>query len=83
MWSLHGFKILPIKPLLACAFAAGLALSAVHAETPQPIRTVFYILLENRNFTSGTSLAAYDASGGSVVFGNPAAPYINSLVSGS
>ena len=47
-------------------------LAAAHA---QQVKTVFYILLENRNFTAGT-----DATGGSVIVGNAAAPYLNSLI---
>ena len=50
-------------------------LSAVHATQ---VGAVFYILLENRNFTAGS-----DTSGGSVVLGNSAAPYINSLINPS
>ena len=60
------------KSLLACACASGAMLSAAQA---QQVKTIFYILLENRNFTAGT-----DLTGGSVVVGNPAAPYINSLI---
>ncbi len=41
----------------------------------QQVKTVFYILLENRNFTAGT-----DTTGGSVIVGNAAAPYLNSLI---
>ncbi|HEY3757083.1 MAG TPA: alkaline phosphatase family protein [Opitutaceae bacterium] len=54
----------------ACAF--GLLLSA-RAQTQ--VGPVFYILMENRNFTTNG-----DLSGGSVLVGNPAAPYINSLI---
>ena len=60
------------KSLLACACASSAMLSAAQA---QQVKTVFYILLENRNFTAGT-----DLSGGSVVAGNAAAPYLNSLI---
>ena len=64
---------LPFKrSLLACACASGAMLSAAQA---QQVKTVFYILLENRNFTAGT-----DGTGGFVIVGNSAAPYINSLL---
>ncbi len=59
------------KFLLAGACATGLTLTA-HA---QQVGTVFYILLENRNFTAGT-----DTTGGAVLVGNSAAPYLNSLI---
>jgi len=58
--------------LLTGICATGMMLAASHAA---PLGTVFVIDLENRNFTAGT-----DTSGGSVVFGNAAAPYINSLI---
>ena len=60
------------KSLLACACASGAMLAAAQA---QQVKTVFYILLENRNFTAGT-----DLTGGSVIVGNSAAPYLNSLI---
>ncbi len=60
------------KSLLACACASGLMLTNAPA---QQIKTVFNILIENRNFTAGT-----DTTGGSVLVGNAAAPYINSLI---
>ena len=60
------------KSLLACACASGAMLSAAQA---QQVKTVFYILLENRNFTNGG-----DVTGGSVIVGNAAAPYLNSLI---
>ena len=47
-------------------------LAAAHA---QQVKTVFYILIENRNWRAGT-----DTTGGSVLVGNAAAPYINSLI---
>ncbi len=61
------------KFAVACACATSLLPATVHAQ--QQIGHIFYILLENRNFTAGT-----DTSGGSVVLGNAAAPYINSLI---
>ena len=77
------------KSLLACACAGGSMLFTAHGQqartaattaprattASQPIKTVFYILLENRNFTAGT-----DTTGGSVIVGNAAAPYLNSLI---
>lgn len=56
------------------ACASGLAINSVHAQTVQRIGTVWYILLENRNFTES------ETSGGAQIYGNPAAPYINSLI---
>jgi len=58
--------------LLAFACASSFTLAAANAQ----ITTVFYILTENRNFTAGT-----DTTGGSVLVGNSAAPYINALIS--
>ena len=58
------------KSLLAFACAAGLNLTSAHAQ----VTTVFYILLENRNFT------ANETSGGQQVVGSAAAPYLNSLI---
>jgi hypothetical protein len=52
-----------------CAF--GLMLTSARAES---VGTVWYILIENRNFTES------ETSGGAQIYGNPAAPYINSLV---
>ena len=75
------------KSLTACACASSLLLTVAHAQrirpdlspkaaaAAQPVKTVFYILIENRNFTAGT-----DTTGGSVLVGNSAAPYINSLI---
>jgi hypothetical protein len=54
--------------------ALGLFLSTARAETPAHINTVWYILLENRDFTNT------ETSGGQEIYGSPAAPYINSLV---
>jgi hypothetical protein len=62
----------PQKFLFAGALAFGSILSAARA---QQVGTVFYILLENRNFSAGT-----DTSGGAVLVGNSAAPYLNSLI---
>ena len=77
------------KSLLACVCAGGSILFSAHGQqvrlaattaprattVSQPIKTVFYILLENRNFTAGA-----DTTGGSVIVGNAAAPYLNSLI---
>ncbi len=52
---------------------SSLALTVVHA-TPPRVNTVWYILMENRNFTEN------ETSGGGQLYGNPAAPYINSLI---
>ena len=60
------------KSVLACVFASGAMLTAAQA---QQVKNVFYILMENRNFTSGT-----DVTGGTPLVGSPAAPYINSLI---
>ncbi len=63
------------KSLLTGACASGCMLTAAQAQQAQQIKRVFYILMENRNFTSGA-----DLSGGSALVNNPAAPYINSLI---
>jgi hypothetical protein len=62
------------KSLLACACASSLLLTSAYGQGQKP-GAIFYILLENRNFTAGT-----DTSGGAVLFGNAAAPYLNSLI---
>ena len=58
------------KSLLAFACVSSLMLTSAHAQ----VTTVFYILLENRNFTENES------SGGQQIVGSAAAPYINSLI---
>jgi hypothetical protein len=58
------------KALIAFVCAFSLMLTSAKAQ----ITTVFYILLENRNFT------ADETSGGQQVVGSSAAPYINSLI---
>jgi hypothetical protein len=58
------------KGLLAFACVSGLTLTSVHAQ----ITTVFYILLENRNFTEN------ETNGGQQILGSAAAPYLNSLI---
>jgi hypothetical protein len=58
------------KTALAVACASSLMLTSVHAQ----VTTVFYILLENRNFTEN------ETSGGQQILGSSAAPYLNSLI---
>jgi len=58
------------KTLFVFACVASLMLTSAHAQ----VTTVFYILLENRNFTEN------ETGGGQQVLGSSAAPYINSLV---
>ena len=57
--------------LLGFLLSSGLMVTAAKAQ----ITTVFYILLENRCFTTGT-----DTSYNNIIKGNSAAPYLNSLV---
>jgi phosphatidylinositol-3-phosphatase len=59
----------------AC-FAAYFASSAFAQDSSKQIGTVFYIELENHNWTQPAS----DTSAPNQIFGCPAAPYINSLV---
>jgi hypothetical protein len=65
-----------LRTLLAIACASGFSLGAAKAQNPNGITTVFYILLENRCFTSGT-----DTSYSNVLFNNKngASPYLTSL----
>jgi phosphatidylinositol-3-phosphatase len=57
------------------AFVAACLLSAIGVQAANAqITTVFYILLENRNFTQN------EGSYGQQVVGSPAMPYINSLI---
>src|SRR5271170_5814698 len=58
------------KSLLAFSCASALLLTSAHAQ----VTTVFYILLENRNWTEN------ETSGGQQIVGSSAAPYLNSLV---
>jgi len=60
------------KPLI---FLGTALLAAGQAQAVSEIKHVFVIALENHNFTQPSS---YTATG--QLFGNPAAPYINSLV---
>jgi hypothetical protein len=57
--------------LITMASAAALIASGAQAH----IKTVFYIALENHNFTQPASYTATQQ-----ILGNPAAPYINSLI---
>ncbi len=52
--------------------ASSLILTAAHAQ--QRVGAVWYILMENRNFTEN------ETGGGAQIYGSPAAPYINSLI---
>ena len=56
----------------ACVCASSLILTAAHAQPH--VGTVWYILMENRNFTEN------ETSGGAQLYGSAAAPYINSLI---
>ena len=58
------------KSLLALAIGSSLVMTSAHAQ----VTTVFYILLENRNWTEN------ETGGGQQVLGSSAAPYLNSLV---
>jgi hypothetical protein len=58
------------KSLLALVCGSGLMASSAHAQ----VTTVFYILLENRNWTEN------ETGGGAQILGNTAAPFLNSLV---
>ena len=63
--------------LATCLLLAGPASAADQNSAPaKKIKTVFYIDLENHNWTQ----PANAANAPEQVFGNPAAPYINSLV---
>ena len=61
------------KSLLAIAGASSLMLTTASAQ----VTTVFYILLENRNWSEN------ETSGGAQILGNSAAPFLNSLVTPS
>jgi phosphatidylinositol-3-phosphatase len=66
------FSSLPVKiAITAAVLNTFLALSPARA---QQVQTVWYIYLENRNWTEN------ETSGGAQLFGSSAAPYINSLV---
>jgi hypothetical protein len=58
------------------AVATATILVAAGAQAATPIKTVFVIALENHNFTQPAGATGVPNQ----VFGNPAAPYINSLV---
>ncbi len=59
---------------LALACASSLALATAHAQTVRHIGKVWYILLENRNFTQNEN------SYGEQIYGSPDAPFLNSLI---
>jgi hypothetical protein len=61
-----------LATIAACASC--LALSSAHAQSVQRVGSVWYILMENRDFTNS------ETSGGQEIWGSPAAPYLNSLV---
>ena len=65
------------KLALSGACAASLLAAATHAT---PVGTIFYIAMENRNFTSGSDVSA---GAGAPLVGSVAAPYINSLINPS
>jgi len=64
------------KIALACICAS--SVMPVAAQAQQHVGSIFYILMENRNFSAGS-----DTTGGAVLLGNAAAPYINSLITSS
>ena len=68
-------KIASLLALLPAAFAVGSFFSA-QAAVAQSINHVFVIDMENHNFTQPSS----DTKAPPQIFGNPAAPYINSLI---
>jgi phosphatidylinositol-3-phosphatase len=72
---------LPVCSLLACA-AAGLSLApAASAQSPGRVGTVFYILLENHNWIQPNgNVDTAPTSGIEQLKGNPAAPFLNSLI---
>jgi len=76
-------KILARTPWSAAgACAAGfLALTAASAQPPDRIGTVFYIYLENHNWIQPNgNVDNAPSSGIEQIKGNPAAPFINSLI---
>ncbi len=68
--------------LFASLAAAGLlAIPSLHAASLQRIGTVFYIYMENHNWTQPNgNVDTSPTSGIEQIKGNPAAPFINSLV---
>jgi hypothetical protein len=63
-------SMLALLRLLAVGGGVGLTLATAHAQ----VKTVWYILMENRNFTQSEN------SNGDQVYGSTAAPYLNSLI---
>jgi hypothetical protein len=81
----HGFLL---KSVLTCACLSGFSLAAAHA---QSLGDIFVIDMENQNWVqpdgnvasvTGTTYNGGSTSSGGIqqIFANPAAPYINSLV---
>ncbi len=70
----HKLAILAAGLLSACGLQAAPAQATTSVAAPTGITTVFYILLENRNWTQNEGSYGYQ------VLGNSAAPYLNSLV---
>src|SRR3974390_2580578 len=70
------------RPLSVCglAVACTLAIGArpAHADSSKKVQKVFVIAMENHNWTQPSSVTSPQQ-----IFMNPAAPYINSLVSGT
>src|SRR5580658_3591634 len=60
-----------ILKLLASVCLSGLMVTAAHATQ---VGAIWYILIENRDFSEN------ETSGGQEIWGSPAAPYINSLI---
>ncbi len=67
------------KPAMFSALAAGTLLAAWSAMAqpfpPSPVGTIFVIAMENHNFTQPATMTSPQQ-----ILGNPAAPYINSLI---
>lgn len=61
--------------LLGSALAAALLAAQAPAQSVQQIGDVFVIAMENHNFTQPTNMTSPQQ-----ILGNPAAPYINSLI---
>lgn len=67
--------------LLACSAAVGLFVAPASAASLERIGTVFYIMMENHNWTQPNGNVDPNSTNGLLqVKGNPAAPFINSLI---
>src|SRR5215469_9318761 len=80
-WAIDIARSILITATSACLatslLLAGTASAADQNPSPKKgIKTVFYIDMENHNWTQ----PANDPNAPEQIFGNPAAPYINSLV---